>query len=213
VGSLVEGPDGNFYGTTYEGGSNGTDNGGIVFKITPTGAYSIIHDFVAAAPTYDGQLPKAGLTLGTDGNFYGTTLKGGNAGGGANLPDHFLGDRKGHLQFLLRSPADGVLPDTPLVQHTNGVFYGTSAGNFTGWIRFFQLDMGLAPFVKLMTWTSAVGATAQILGQGLTGASAVSFSGGVAAKFDVRFRYLHDRDRSRGGTERSGDRPPPPPAN
>ena len=45
--------------------------------------------------------------------------------------------------------------------------------------------MGLAPFVKLMTWTSAVGATAQILGQGLTGASAVSFSGGVAAKFDV----------------------------
>ena len=185
VGSLVEGPDGNFYGTTYEGGSNGTDNGGTVFKITPAGAYSIIHDFVAAAPTYDGQLPKAGLILGTDGNFYGTTLKGGSAGGGAIYQITPSGTEKVIYNFCIVSCYDGVLPDTPLVQHTNGLFYGASAGNSLGGSVFFSLDVGLAPFVKLVTWTANVGATAQILGQGFTGASAVSFSGGVAAKFDV----------------------------
>jgi len=44
-GVLVEGNDGNFYGTTYSGGNNGTLNGGVVFKITPEGKYTILHSF------------------------------------------------------------------------------------------------------------------------------------------------------------------------
>jgi uncharacterized repeat protein (TIGR03803 family) len=188
-GILVEGNDGNFYGTTYEGGNNGTLNGGIVFKITPAGSYSIIYSFewnpLGSPPTYDGQLPESGLTLGTDGNFYGTTSRGGSANYGAIYRITPSGAETVLYNFCAVSCNDGYVPTTPLVQHTNGNFYGNTAGSSLGGSVFYRFDTGLGPFVKLTTWTADVGATAEILGQGLTGASAVSFSGGVAAQFDV----------------------------
>jgi uncharacterized repeat protein (TIGR03803 family) len=185
LGILVEGNDGNFYGTTYEGGNNGTNNGGVVFKITPEGAYSIIHSFVTVAPTYDGQLPESGLVLGTDGNLYGTTTKGGSAGYGAIYQITTSGAEKVIYNFCTISCNDGFVPTTVMVQHTNGKFYGNSSGNSLGGSVFYSLDMGLGPFVRLETWTAEVGATSQILGQGFTGATTVSFNGAVAAKFDV----------------------------
>ncbi|HXW90867.1 MAG TPA: choice-of-anchor tandem repeat GloVer-containing protein [Terriglobales bacterium] len=68
--TLVEGSDGNFYGTTVVGGS--TPDGGVIFRITPTGQLTVLYDF-----TQSFSLSNA-LIEGKDGDFYGTTFGGGN---------------------------------------------------------------------------------------------------------------------------------------
>ena len=69
-GALVQGADGNFYGTaTYR-----------VFKMTPDGTLTTLHSFYP--PSSDGGSPSGGLAQGTDGNFYGTTVAGGANGAG-----------------------------------------------------------------------------------------------------------------------------------
>jgi len=72
---LVQAPDGNFYGTTTQGGSFGL---GTVFKINPAGVLTVLHNF--SGPP-DGSTPQGGLTLAPDGNFYGTTFAGGTTTG------------------------------------------------------------------------------------------------------------------------------------
>src|ERR1019366_4013422 len=69
---LVQATDGNFYGTTFYGGTQGF---GTVFKITPSGTLTTLNSF--AGYQTDGANPHAGLVQGTDGNFYGTTEDGG----------------------------------------------------------------------------------------------------------------------------------------
>jgi len=83
---LLQGPDDNFYGTTWEGGSNGV---GAVIKVTPNGAWTTLYSFSPAVQSSgefitnpDGCQPWAALALGPDGNFYGTTWNGGNGGQG-----------------------------------------------------------------------------------------------------------------------------------
>ena len=71
VGELIEGIDGNFYGVT-----NGSGGSGTIFQITPQGVLTTIHFFDKAN---DGDHPAAGLTLGKDGNIYGTTFVDGPA--------------------------------------------------------------------------------------------------------------------------------------
>src|SRR5207245_451954 len=73
---LIQGADGNFYGTTYHGGASGA---GTVFRLTPTGEIAVLHAFTGGS---DGAYPYAGVTLGTDGNLYGTASQGGAANGG-----------------------------------------------------------------------------------------------------------------------------------
>jgi uncharacterized repeat protein (TIGR03803 family) len=72
---LVQGLDGNFYGTAETGGFYG---GGTVFKMTLNGTVTVLHSFGPNGT--DGMHPKAGLLLGADGNFYGTTTDGGKGG-------------------------------------------------------------------------------------------------------------------------------------
>ena len=75
--ALVQGTDGNFYGTTAEGGSSsdcGSNGCGTVFKITPSGTLTTLRSFDGA----DGAKPFSGLLQATDGNFYGTTSTGGD---------------------------------------------------------------------------------------------------------------------------------------
>jgi uncharacterized repeat protein (TIGR03803 family) len=69
---LVQGSDGNFYGTTAAGGAHYQ---GTLFRITPAGALTVLHSF--SGPPSEGAVPFAGLVQGTDGNFYGTTALGG----------------------------------------------------------------------------------------------------------------------------------------
>ena len=69
---------GNVYGTTEQGGASGSF--GTVFKLTPSGAETVLHSF-AGAPT-DGANPLSGLIEDSAGNFYGTTYSGGASGFG-----------------------------------------------------------------------------------------------------------------------------------
>jgi uncharacterized repeat protein (TIGR03803 family) len=74
----MEGTDGNFYGTTTFGGLSRINEFalgfGTVYQITPTGQFTTLHTFCAAGgDCADGAYPEAGLTQGTDGNFYGLT--------------------------------------------------------------------------------------------------------------------------------------------
>jgi uncharacterized repeat protein (TIGR03803 family) len=66
------GSDGNFYGTTLNGGGA---NVGTIFKVTPTGVETLLYAFGSHAG--DGATPRSGLIMGTDGHFYGTTTSGG----------------------------------------------------------------------------------------------------------------------------------------
>src|SRR5258707_1173201 len=75
--SMIQGTDGNFYGTTSQGGSA---NAGTVFQLTPSGGLNVLYAFTGGA---DGGYPSAGVIQGTDGNFYGTTYQGGTSNTGA----------------------------------------------------------------------------------------------------------------------------------
>jgi len=72
------------------------------------------------------------------------------------------------------------------MQHTNGRFYGlANVGGTDDNRTMYTLDMGLVPFVAFVRATGRVGQLAEILGQGLTGTTSVTFNG-VAANFTVR---------------------------
>jgi uncharacterized repeat protein (TIGR03803 family) len=71
---LIQGSDGNLYGTTYNGGASGL---GTVFKVTPSGTETVLYSFAGGS---DGKHPYGGVIQGSDGNFYGTTYQGGTSG-------------------------------------------------------------------------------------------------------------------------------------
>jgi uncharacterized repeat protein (TIGR03803 family) len=125
TGALVEGTNGIFYGTTQYGGANGT---GTIFQITHNGTFTSVYSFsgfdLSFIANSDGATPNS-LTLGTDGNFYGTTQAGGANGSGA----FFQFTTDGVLTPLYSFGAttnDAAWPQAALVQGPNGNFYGTS---------------------------------------------------------------------------------------
>src|ERR1700728_344009 len=82
--ALVQATNGDFYGTTYAGGTNavGTNGHGTVFKITPGGTLTTVHRFCSQSGCTDGSGPTAVLIQSTNRDFYGTTTKGGTNGDG-----------------------------------------------------------------------------------------------------------------------------------
>ncbi|MGA9304307.1 MAG: choice-of-anchor tandem repeat GloVer-containing protein [Candidatus Sulfotelmatobacter sp.] len=175
TGGLVQATDGNFYGATYSGGANGD---GTVFKMTPGGAVTTLHSFNGT----DGVGPYGGLVLATDGNFYGTTSAGGASGDGTVFEITPAGTLTTLHNF---DGTDGADTESALLQATNGTFYGTTlAGGTSGNGTIFSLSTGLGPFVTFLPAARPVGGVVQILGQGFTGTTGVSFNG-TAASFTV----------------------------
>lgn len=118
LGQLALGTNGILYGTTYAGGTNGD---GTVFQITTGGAFSLLYSFAGGS---DGAHPAAGLALGSDGNFYGTTYSGGPDGDGGIFkitPQRVLTSL-----YLFTGGNDGASPQGMLLQGTDGSLYGTT---------------------------------------------------------------------------------------
>ena len=124
---LVEGRDGNLYGTTYYGGDSDV---GTIFKMTPEGELTTIYDFPGGEM---GAGPRGGLVEGIDGNFYGTTYSGGSVGPGLKFGTVFKISPLGELITLVRfnglDPENrGSNPLAGLVEAGDGNFYGTTSG-------------------------------------------------------------------------------------
>jgi uncharacterized repeat protein (TIGR03803 family) len=124
--ALVQGSDGYFYGTTFEGGSTGLNERGrqgygTVFKIGTDGALTSLYSFTNGI---DGEYPW-GLVQGSDGYFYGT------GGGGTNgLGSVFKISPNGTFTNLysFTGGSDGGQPEAALVQGSDGNLYGTTSG-------------------------------------------------------------------------------------
>jgi len=120
--SIIQGSDGNFYGTTLSGGA---DNQGTIFQLTPGGTVTILHSF--AGGKSDGQIPFASLIQGTDGNFYGTTAQGGASTFGIAFKITAAGVFT-LLHSFSDSTTDGGAPYAPFGEGTDGNFYTATAG-------------------------------------------------------------------------------------
>jgi len=147
--ALVQGLDGNFYGTASQGGANG---GGTVFKIAPDGGLTTFYSFCAQVNCTDGGDPVAGLVLATDGNLYGTTVGGGANERGTVFKITPSGTLTTIYSFCAQTNcADGSIPFAGLVQAADGNFYGTtevggrgsspSCGNGAGCGTVFKLTL------------------------------------------------------------------------
>jgi uncharacterized repeat protein (TIGR03803 family) len=119
---LIQASDGNFYGTTSNGGAN---NMGSVFKLTPAGVLTTIHSFSGA----DGSFPASGVVEGRDGVLYGTTY----GTGKSTDPDGFgtifdmLTTGQFETLYTFTGGTDGGDPQGALVQGNDGNFYGTTS--------------------------------------------------------------------------------------
>ncbi len=121
VSALIQASDGNLYGTTEDGGNGGD---GTVFKVTSQGVLTTLHVFCMQQDCADGQRPRGGLVQATDGNFYGTTSQ---AGGTLKFGTVFRITPQGVLTTLHSFDSmEGMSPNAPLVQGTDGNFYGTA---------------------------------------------------------------------------------------
>ena len=160
--ALVQATDGNFYGTTFEGGASGE---GTVFKVTPSGTLTTLHSFCSPPHCADGGYPEAGVVQATDGNFYGTTFNYGNG-------TVFKISPNGTLTTLHTfDGTDGRGSVAALAQAVDGNFYGTTqAGGANGFGTIFSLSVGfvLSPvqFVPLTQPCRAVDTRTQYGGDG-----------------------------------------------
>lgn len=130
TGSVVQAANGNFYGTTQQGGNN---NNGTIFEITPGGKLTTLYTFCSQANCADGSGPSTSLTLGADGNLYGTTFR---AGFSQSISGTlFKITPNGTLTTLhnfCSQPgcSDGAGPSIAPTQASNGYLYGST--NFGG---------------------------------------------------------------------------------
>jgi uncharacterized repeat protein (TIGR03803 family) len=123
---LLQAADGDFFGTTYTGGTN---NGGTVFRIDTKGKFKTVYNFCSRTSCADGSSPYAGLLQAPNGNFYGTTESGGAASAGAV----FKLTPSGTLRVLHSfDGSDGFTPYAGLARAPDGNFYGTTGGNGSG---------------------------------------------------------------------------------
>lgn len=190
---LMQANDGNFYGVTASGG--GPHRRGTVYKMSPSGTLTRLYSFCAQTNCADGETPEAALVQGTDGNLYGTTD--GELGAHPNDGTIFQITTGGTLTTLHNFDfTDGGWPAAPLVQATNGTFYGTTLfGGADKCDRLscgtvFSLSMGLGPFVKASPNFGQVGRVVRILGNNLTGSTSVSFNGTPATFTVVSSTYI-----------------------
>lgn len=128
-GGLIRDAAGNLYGTTMSGGHGGD---GIVFELDPDGTETVLYTFRGKP---DGSEPHAGLIQDSAGNFYGTTVLGGNRGCESSCGVIFKLDINGDetVLYAFTGKSDGGNPTGPLVMDSAGNLYGTAGyGTLSG---------------------------------------------------------------------------------
>ncbi len=142
--NLVQGANGNFYGTNaYGGAAYHFDKAGTVFEITPAGQFTTLYNFCSQKDCADGKLP-GGMIQASNGNLYGFTTKGGRHAGSGCGQDGcgtiFQVTPEGTLTTVISfDVAEGSYP-TSLLQATDGNLYGTTAyGGANGYGTIFEL--------------------------------------------------------------------------
>jgi len=147
--TLVQGTDGDLYGTTYNGGSKSM---GTAFKVTTTGTFTLLHSFAGGAT--DGANPTGGLTLGTDGNFYGTTQQGGSQSQGTV----FQMTTAGTVTVLhsFNAAIDGGFPWQAPIEGSDGNYYGTTASGLDNTGLLYKITTS-GTYTTLYKFTQSVG--------------------------------------------------------
>jgi uncharacterized repeat protein (TIGR03803 family) len=121
----ILGSDGNFYGTTTNGGNS--NDAGTVYKMTIGGQLTTLYSFCPTQPCSDGIGPM-GLIEGSNGNFYGVAQYGGAFGDGTFFELASLGQFKVLHSFCAQPGCgSGASPEASPMQASNGNFYGTAA--------------------------------------------------------------------------------------
>jgi uncharacterized repeat protein (TIGR03803 family) len=134
---LIQATDGNFYGTTQNGGEI-IPRVGTFFKISPGGTFATLHSFDYAT---EGAYPIGSLLQATNGKLYGTTIEGGGNKKGTVFSITTTGTLTNLYSFCSKSMcSDGSFPKTGLIQASNGNFYGTTfAGGAHGYGTIFEI--------------------------------------------------------------------------
>ena len=155
-GGLVQASDGNLYGTTGNGGTNGY---GTVFRMTINGALTSLYSFTGGN---DGGNPLAGLVQASDGNLYGTTFYGGNTnlnGYGYGTVFRITTNGVETVLYSFTGEGDGGNPVAGLVQASDGKLYGTTEyGGTNGYGTIFALLVPIPLYIQLngqtvvLTW-------------------------------------------------------------
>ncbi len=178
LGGLVLASDGNYYGTTNQGGSLGAGFGA-AFRLTPSGKVTVIHSFTDQS--HNSYFP-VGLIQATDGYLYGVTTAGGQNGVGTLYRLSTSGAYTDLYNFST-SVGNNV---QGLMQDTSGLLYGSAnQGSTNGYGAMLSINLGLGPFIRVIEQSSSAGKTIEILGQGFTGTQSVTVNGFAASSFSV----------------------------
>jgi uncharacterized repeat protein (TIGR03803 family) len=149
--ALIQGSNGDLYGTTEDGGTNGD---GTVFQLAQSGGAwteTVLHSFGSGS---DGFHPLASLIKGSNGDLYGTT-----AGGGANSYGTVFQISPSGAETVIYSfnSSSGAFPQAPLILGSNGDLYGTTFGTYNGGANNVGTVFQLAPPSSPGgTWTGTV---------------------------------------------------------
>ncbi len=174
---VIRATNGKLYGTTFF--PSGTGGNGTIYDLTTGGVVTDLYNWTSGT-NLDGGVNS--LLQASNGNFYGSSPGGasGNMGGLFELTS-----AGAYSSFLFtQQSVTGSQPSTPLMQHTNGIVFGTNStgGTFPADGTFFSLNIGAPQFISLVTPVYAGKEATQvgILGQGFSSSSVVRF-GGTAA--------------------------------
>jgi len=185
---LVQAPNGNLYGVTASGGRfnpylNQPD--GVMFQVTSSGTYNVVHTFCSLPHCADGYQPEA-LVYVNAGLLFGITIVGGSTASPCTIygcGTLFVTSAKGLLPIHYFSGATDGFNPVALIQATSGPLYGvTEAGGSSGQGTIYSLSAPvLKPFIQPVPSFGRVAAQVMILGNNLTGATSVTFNGTAAA--------------------------------